>query len=549
MPMSDTSPRTPPADDPDPPPDEADLVAYLDGELDPDESRAVESKLALDPTARASADALKKTYDLLDYLPRPEPSPNFTQRTLTRIDLPAAAPSSPAVPVTGSPQPGRHSRRAAWVAAGLLAAVGGYFVHALVPPGTATESPDLAFSDVRVIENLPLYLGVDDLGFLRRLDEADLFPPEPGDAGGSARPAAATEPVPAARRDELTRLFRSFPAVRQQQLRQIDSALHDLGPPTRENLADTLERYAVWLDRLPDPDRTEVLSAPSPAERLDAVRRVKLRAWRGALPASYRARLDAVKDVDDLTRQIAELRKQEADRRAAWELARRQWDAFKRESKPWPFSDDKLAGEIDQYARTVLRPRLAGPEQVAFDRLRQDLAQDAGPEGKWFMWVLYGWYGSRLVEWSDRHPMLPEYGNGNRTVKAREDLPPEFIQQMNRAAGQRKPLQSLPGGRWPEFAEAVAKEAKDLRVPVEFPIGPSRPGEFTPAVNEFLKTLRGKSNRREWDSLRQVEGKWPDYPKRMIELAAAHDLSVPGVTLPGSPRKWAELYRTPRGKK
>jgi hypothetical protein len=68
-------------------------------------------------------------------------------------------------------------------------------------------------------------------------------------------------------------------------------------------------------------------------------------------------------------------------------------------------------------------------------------------------------------------------------------------------------------------------------------------------VNEFLKTLRGKSNRREWDSLRQLEGKWPDYPKRMIELAAAQDLSVPGVTLPGSPRKWAELYRTPRGRK
>src|SRR5262245_5206366 len=85
----------PPAD-----PFEAELVAYLDGELDPAAARRIEARLAADPEARAKAAALKKTFDLLDYLPRPEPSPTFTTRTLER--LPAvrsgAAPVPPARP-------------------------------------------------------------------------------------------------------------------------------------------------------------------------------------------------------------------------------------------------------------------------------------------------------------------------------------------------------------------------------------------------------------------------------------------------------------------
>jgi hypothetical protein len=60
-------------------------VAFLDGELTGEEALLIERKLSLDPTARAEADRLKRTWDLLDYLPRPEPSASFTQKTLTRL--------------------------------------------------------------------------------------------------------------------------------------------------------------------------------------------------------------------------------------------------------------------------------------------------------------------------------------------------------------------------------------------------------------------------------------------------------------------------------
>ena len=42
--------------------DRANLVAYLDGELDDDAARALEAKLSLDPDARAEAETLRKTW-------------------------------------------------------------------------------------------------------------------------------------------------------------------------------------------------------------------------------------------------------------------------------------------------------------------------------------------------------------------------------------------------------------------------------------------------------------------------------------------------------
>src|SRR4051812_3320818 len=63
----------------------AELVAYLDNEVGGEAKRAIEAKLSRDPTWRAEAESLKRTWDLLDYLPRPEPKTDFTQRTMSKI--------------------------------------------------------------------------------------------------------------------------------------------------------------------------------------------------------------------------------------------------------------------------------------------------------------------------------------------------------------------------------------------------------------------------------------------------------------------------------
>ena len=168
------------------PKDRDDLVAFLDGELDEASAKDLEARLQLDPKARAEAVALRKTWELLDYLPRPEPSVNFTNRTLERVSalrLPAGA---------------RRGRwpwwavAASWAAAVLVAFAAGFGATGLLtrppsPPGTDREPADpLAkmnpaqveqqlVRNLRILENLRLYENVEDIEFLQAMDDPDLF--------------------------------------------------------------------------------------------------------------------------------------------------------------------------------------------------------------------------------------------------------------------------------------------------------------------------------------------------------------------------------------
>ena len=179
----------------------AELVAFLDGELDPEAAEAVEAKISLDPTARAEADALKKTWDLLDHLPRPEPSRTFTERTLSRIEpaaknqttatelLPAkSGPVSPASATATIPSPPRtSSRRLFFAACWLIAVMGcgltGYFGRARYTEHLhQSEERDRKLQmsgDKHLLLNLPKYRYVETKEHLLTLDDPELFGDEP----------------------------------------------------------------------------------------------------------------------------------------------------------------------------------------------------------------------------------------------------------------------------------------------------------------------------------------------------------------------------------
>jgi anti-sigma factor RsiW len=150
--------------------EKADLVAFLDGELTGEAARALETRLSLDPGARAEADSLKRTWELLDFLPKPEPSPTFTNRTLEKLAPIRSVHKAPA---------GRRAWRpwfvgAGWAAAALAAAAAGYGLVAWTGAPPANPDQDLV-RDLRVIENKRYYDRVDDLEFLKQLDQPDLF--------------------------------------------------------------------------------------------------------------------------------------------------------------------------------------------------------------------------------------------------------------------------------------------------------------------------------------------------------------------------------------
>ncbi|WP_165221242.1 anti-sigma factor family protein [Aquisphaera insulae] len=67
------------------PEERGNLTAYIDGELTENEARSIATKLSLSGTARRELESLKKTWELLEYLPRPPASDGFPDRTMESI--------------------------------------------------------------------------------------------------------------------------------------------------------------------------------------------------------------------------------------------------------------------------------------------------------------------------------------------------------------------------------------------------------------------------------------------------------------------------------
>ncbi len=190
-----------PKPDKDPKPDvtEENLVAYLDGELQGQDANKVATQLSLDPKLRAKADELQRAYDLLDFLPRTEPSSDFASRTISQI-----LPAIPNGTTSGSqvPHPSGGSRTSGMTSGFnsgmipvqpasfpifsaflgvlllLVAAPVGYFVREQLHPHAAKEDRDAdarMVNDIRLIKNMRLFRHTDDLDFIRKLDNPELF--------------------------------------------------------------------------------------------------------------------------------------------------------------------------------------------------------------------------------------------------------------------------------------------------------------------------------------------------------------------------------------
>ncbi len=167
--------------------DRENLVAYLDGELDDRTARALEAKLSRDSQARAELEALKRTYNLLDFLPKGEASSQFASKTLDRL-----ATVSPATVAVDSEQGSGEAKRrmgpprwpywAGWSCTILFAVFFGYFATRTYwlrkRPILPIDSDAALVQDLRLYENKRLYDQVDDVNFLRSLDVSNLFSDE-----------------------------------------------------------------------------------------------------------------------------------------------------------------------------------------------------------------------------------------------------------------------------------------------------------------------------------------------------------------------------------
>ena len=152
------------------------LTAYLDGELDDSAEHVLETRLGQEPKLRAELDALKETWGMLDFLPKANPSADFTHRTLDRLTLETRRKTTEAPRRTWG-----FRRVASWIAAGLVALGVGLGASSsyrrFIEKPLDSDAPVLRH--LRLLERLPAYETIEDLDYLRGLDDPDLF----GDEG------------------------------------------------------------------------------------------------------------------------------------------------------------------------------------------------------------------------------------------------------------------------------------------------------------------------------------------------------------------------------
>ncbi len=150
------------------------LVAYLDGELSPDQVARIERRMGEDPKYRARLNQLQRAWDMLDSLNRSEADDDFVHSTVEMVAVQAVE--------EAKTQKVRTLRRRNFGWVSLLALV-------LAIAGTTyfTVSYRLDESNRELVENLHLiervddYRNIDSLEFVKQLEAENLFAAEVDD--------------------------------------------------------------------------------------------------------------------------------------------------------------------------------------------------------------------------------------------------------------------------------------------------------------------------------------------------------------------------------
>jgi hypothetical protein len=388
------------------------------------------------------------------------------------------------------------------------------------------------------------------------------------------QPPAGNRPPPAEGLKEAHELallrqqardFLALPAERRQRMIKLDEDLHKAGGPARQQrLRDVLRRYADWLDRLPEHKRRQVTEAPTGLARLRHIRELREEQWLRRQPKAVRDGLAALRAVAAAGLTVphaparaalglvgpllapepggrpfltARLRQAERRRRQEWRIALRHWDDLAKRPLPTRLKD--FTDEVGRYVTEYLTPMLSPEERALLD----------GAEGQLrFPYV--------LVHLADRHPpaLAGEYG-----PKSFKGLPTDVQDRITKIVMVPKALKAgelvlkkkilAAEGKWPKFAVEVTKMAglaakgKGIKLSQRYELWPYHPWHLSAEVRKFVEGRLSKSlNADEKALLAQSEGKWPDYPQTIQQLARRHGLQVPWQTLPGLRKAW-DFYR------
>lgn len=333
------------------------------------------------------------------------------------------------------------------------------------------------------------------------------------------------DPDHAARLKSNQSAFRRLSPDGQERLRKLDRDLAEETPAMRVRLKGVLDRYNVWLESLPEDQRRSIESAPDRKTRLERIRDIRQQDLVKRLAKAQQEQIAKLqgKEKADLT---AKLLQEDLEQRADWRAAERNWDQmlFRPQSLPLRLQGPQggLPKETYAYIEKNLLPVLTSEEDK---RLKE-------AEGKWPR------FPRVLIELADNHPtaILPVGPTHIHELNlSAKGIPKSLIEDLRKAEG-----------KWPDFGVVIRKWHKKpgekRHVELEQRFTPQSPRDFPLAVQQFIdKRLLPALTDEERRELTREEGNWPEYPRRLTELARKHNLPIPGDPIPG-PIDW-DRYR------
>ena len=150
------------------------LVAYLDGELSPDQAARIERRMAEDPTYRARLNQLERAWDLLDTLNRSEADDDFVHSTVEMVAIQAVEEAKTQKLRTV------RKRNFGWVAVVVLVLAATGATYFAIKNRLARPNRELV-RDLPLIERVDDYRNVDSLDFVKQLERENLFAVEVDD--------------------------------------------------------------------------------------------------------------------------------------------------------------------------------------------------------------------------------------------------------------------------------------------------------------------------------------------------------------------------------
>ena len=277
----------------------------------------LKTRLESTPTLRRRLDELKGTWDLLEVLEDPQPDDNLTRSTLTQVVLDAE-------------EEVRQRRRGPW----LRSIVFGVVLLAVCLAGFAAVWFSPANPDRMIMIHLPTLVHfdslkqVDNLEFLRRLEQKNLFPAATPteitavDNFAKDETVATTPTLPAALLESwygegwLARLgqiqkttpsqrallwqnwqrFGRLPIAERIRIHHLVESLSESSD--REKLAELANRYTAWIKQLPTYTQFELREIPMEARlaridrlRLEQQEREAIQRWLLAVADGFRQEL------------------------------------------------------------------------------------------------------------------------------------------------------------------------------------------------------------------------------------------------------------------